>query len=149
MLKSQVIAEIAVYTLATWQCIGVAALCFDRQRRSISPNLPVVSDSPLHDASLRVASSSLCSPRSRPSHLHAPHSLFLLPSCLFACSLSRQKLWKKHFGQIELTTSGKAMEIVARMLLFLVLVCLLLIALSSFLAWDAALVRQNYVGLKE
>ena len=41
------------------------------------------------------------------------------------------------------------MEIVARMLLFLVLVCLLLIALSSFLAWDAALVRQNYVGLKE
>ena len=33
MLKSQVIAEIVVYTLITWQCIGVAALCFNPQRR--------------------------------------------------------------------------------------------------------------------
>ena len=41
------------------------------------------------------------------------------------------------------------MEIVARILLFLITNCLLLIAAFTFLAWNAALVRQNYVGLKE
>lgn len=41
------------------------------------------------------------------------------------------------------------MEIVARVLLFFVLVCFLLISICSFLAWDAALVQQNYVGLRQ
>ena len=135
----------AYHVAMHWSCRSL----FQSTTPYLSDTPLTTSDFAIAGASLHVASSALWVPRARPPPLHSPHSLFFLPPCLFSCSCSRQKLWKKHFGQIELTTSGKAMEIVARVLLFFVLVCFLLISICSFLAWDAALVRQNYVGLRQ
>lgn len=56
-----------------------------------------------------------------------------------------RKHWKRTFGEVDLSRLGRAMEIAARVCLFLVITCLLLLSVFAEVEWFFAVVAAEYV----
>lgn len=128
MFKAQVISEMVCYALCTFLVISIVVLCF-RLTIPCSSLTSLLVISPLLLFSIIVMVVMLAS----------------FP-ILFSFVPPINRVWKRHFGEVGLSSTARTMEIFARLFIWTILCCFLIISVFLEIAWWDAISAQNYVG---